>query len=875
MEWMHGGGRDPNGRGLDEEIRIGKEDWMERQRVANSNPLGFPGHMIHEYEGGQLSPEEFYQHQSIPQSERPLTGAQGGRVEMKPGGLVEPGVTHYGRYPTPGMQKETYTGDFKTWYETTKIKGETPVEKYGPFKDLTKGQRGTIKSRDYKRWLERTAELKDIRKTGHIPLEEFFEKHGVPDHYRTQMEHTGTSGRRKFNRDWFKKNLEKYVVNLEFSQAGGRGLFIKDPGKKLTKEFIKVFNTPDVTLRPKTVINMNKLWRAFGDSHFSKGTYPPLKEVVKALGGKLDMTPHAAAGAVRRISQIMTGTNFIGTNGKYVSTNIVPDKKMGVNIIKKFQGEDFHTAYGSANYKINMGIISENLPKYTETQNLETMKQHARKILRKHDIPIYVKNKTAGFNINELTGTGSAAQHKSFTSSQFINLMEGKFNQTKHAGMLRVYGEHEGRLKAALSGPKPDIKKANAINAEWKAWKKNWIEGLDSKIKDNIVKSGLPGFDLRANAAQKRFSSTRLAELMNLGLDVVGESEKARYLKTFTARGNPQLMEKTPVLKELVDNPNATIKMLRQVGYRCKQDEGGVESVACYLRDARNQLKSVKNRSPGMGRKLARLRNFGKKALLWGLGPVDIVIEALFAQHGIASGHGKDQLWADSIIGMIIPQSLGGPEWGDEIRLDKIAELGGEEYANALNQEKEFNNILDKYYDVDKIPADIRGHSTKGYKEKLYADLDKEWEEYEAGQEYLTVPKDARPTQLDEKGDPLLPRNLGPQDQVMKWSQDLNPDSFAAEKFRIANEKLQAQEAATGQASGVPKVRLETQEAENIRKTRDIGEHPRGDDYWTEFFRTLRGWDPAWRGPEGTGYSFRQEGMDYMARGGIAGLLKK
>ena len=25
MEWMHGGGRDPNGRGLDEEIRIGKE----------------------------------------------------------------------------------------------------------------------------------------------------------------------------------------------------------------------------------------------------------------------------------------------------------------------------------------------------------------------------------------------------------------------------------------------------------------------------------------------------------------------------------------------------------------------------------------------------------------------------------------------------------------------------------------------------------------------------------------------------------------------------------------------------------------------------------------------------------------------------------
>ena len=49
------------------------------QQVA-SNPLNFPEHMIHQYEGGQLTPEEFYQHQSIPQSERPLTGAEGGRV---------------------------------------------------------------------------------------------------------------------------------------------------------------------------------------------------------------------------------------------------------------------------------------------------------------------------------------------------------------------------------------------------------------------------------------------------------------------------------------------------------------------------------------------------------------------------------------------------------------------------------------------------------------------------------------------------------------------------------------------------------------------------------------------------------------------------
>ena len=34
MEWMHGGGRDPNGRGLDEEIQIANDMWKERVSMA-------------------------------------------------------------------------------------------------------------------------------------------------------------------------------------------------------------------------------------------------------------------------------------------------------------------------------------------------------------------------------------------------------------------------------------------------------------------------------------------------------------------------------------------------------------------------------------------------------------------------------------------------------------------------------------------------------------------------------------------------------------------------------------------------------------------------------------------------------------------------
>ena len=34
-EWMRSGGRDPNGRSLDEEIKLGKEEWLKKQKTAS------------------------------------------------------------------------------------------------------------------------------------------------------------------------------------------------------------------------------------------------------------------------------------------------------------------------------------------------------------------------------------------------------------------------------------------------------------------------------------------------------------------------------------------------------------------------------------------------------------------------------------------------------------------------------------------------------------------------------------------------------------------------------------------------------------------------------------------------------------------------
>ena len=44
--------------------------------------FNWPGHMIHESEGGQLGQEEYYRRESIPHSERPITGKDGGLIRQ-------------------------------------------------------------------------------------------------------------------------------------------------------------------------------------------------------------------------------------------------------------------------------------------------------------------------------------------------------------------------------------------------------------------------------------------------------------------------------------------------------------------------------------------------------------------------------------------------------------------------------------------------------------------------------------------------------------------------------------------------------------------------------------------------------------------------
>ena len=95
MEWMHGGGRDPNGRGLDEEIQIANDMWKQSTQPEMH---GVP------QEWDELSPQEEQYYQKPPFSTNEVfLGSKGGtpqlvqpgRMEFKRGRIVPPKTHEY------------------------------------------------------------------------------------------------------------------------------------------------------------------------------------------------------------------------------------------------------------------------------------------------------------------------------------------------------------------------------------------------------------------------------------------------------------------------------------------------------------------------------------------------------------------------------------------------------------------------------------------------------------------------------------------------------------------------------------------------------------------------------------------------------------
>ena len=347
--------------------------------------------------------------------------------------------------------------------------------------------------------------------------------------------------------------------------------------------------TPSNSLKNSTVDNIVKLNKKYG-SVYKSGKLPDLETVLKHFP---EMTTTQASNSTIRLSQIYSGNKFklfsnLDPKVRKAVENIKVDKKVGDKIFKLI-GDSRFNEYHQSMYRISLGIIDEKLGNRKGT--FEALKAKARSVLKENKIPIYdpkVKN-SFGFNINEIAGVTGSAKSKAAEFSQFIDIMEGNLNQ-------KTLANFQSRLSIARSLIEDDPSK---LSSESKR-----INKLAKNLED-VHGIKLPR--LRDPDATKYFSSTRLKQLEDQGLDIVKAAEQAGYtiempkgavtVKEFTEQG-PKAKKMLEIFKK------ANIPCVKGVGGNCTTPED--------FRKGFNQL--VKEAADGKGSKAAisKLTNFTK-----------------------------------------------------------------------------------------------------------------------------------------------------------------------------------------------------------------------------------------------------------------------
>jgi hypothetical protein len=324
-------------------------------------------------------------------------------------------------------------------------------------------------------------------------------------------------------------------------------------------------------LKPKTVKNMLLLHNHKEAKEFiRKGLIIP-DEIIEKLGLKAG----EAATATVRLGQQYGGQDFMIKDLNTIRRNSVASDKI-FTALNKFK---FGNPYRAKLYRMALETIDSQLG--NERGTFESLKNAARHILK--------KNKIKGFDINEIAGVTGSAKSKAVEFSQFIDIMDRNLNQ-------KTLANFQGQLSIARQNIE---KNPNILSSESKR-----INRLAKNLEDaHDIK--LPR--LRDPDAAKYFSSTRLKQLEDQGLDIVKAAERAGYtiempkgavtVKEFTEQG-PKVKKMLEIFKK------ANIPCIKGVGGNCTTPED--------FRKGFNQL--VKEAADGKGSKqaISKLTNFTK-----------------------------------------------------------------------------------------------------------------------------------------------------------------------------------------------------------------------------------------------------------------------
>jgi len=491
MEWMHGGGRDPNGRSLDDEIRIGKEDWMERQRVA-----------------------------------------QGGRIGLQSGQLVQPG---------PGRQG--FAGGVLTGEKFTEIAEKYPDYTNQELLDYFKKHKftnrygkplniGAIKTQKTK-FFDIAAETKAKIPKNYTISTEVFENLPISkeDYFRVRLQTKGGT--------ILTKEIDEVLKPVKI----GDTFYFKNPSKRDLKNFNRLADKTG-RLNSKTADLMIKFDAKYGEKFFSEGKVPLLEDVIKDIKYKGKKITSSTAGKVTtRLAQWYGGQDFKNPQLEDLKRNKVTSNRM-FKVLEKYH---FGNPYRDGLYQIAMQTIDAKLGNKQGT--FESFKSQARNILKENNIPVYnpTHGKAAfGFNVNELAGVTGSARSKAAEFSQFVDIMEGNLNTKTLASFQSRLSIARAKIEAA-KGTKnyKDVfsKQSKIVN--------DWAERLEKQHEIELPRLRSP------EDVGKYYNKKRLAQLKAQKLDIAKASKEAGY--------TIEMPKGTPTIKEFVKDPKTKIKFYKDI----------------------------------------------------------------------------------------------------------------------------------------------------------------------------------------------------------------------------------------------------------------------------------------------------------------------
>jgi len=298
------------------------------------------------------------------------------------------------------------------------------------------------------------------------------------------------------------------------SGRGGNTLYFKTP----TKEDFKLINrlsTGFDRLKPDTVNRMKDFHNLYKNDYKKASSVSGLPSWDRISKDFPNLTRSQAGLAFARLAQWYKGQPF--KNEELKGLTRLP--KTGEKMLKAASDAPFGNFYNKGLNEISLATIDEKLGR--ESGTFKSFKDRARNILKKNNIPLYDVKKTNpyGFNINEIVGTTARSRSKAVEFSQFIDVMEGRLNQTALARYQTDLGiateAIEKSPKLFEKNPKLFKEIANKINKK--------SSGLERDYGIRLAKLR-PAYDV-----DKFYTQKRLQELKDQGLDIRAASKRAGY----------------------------------------------------------------------------------------------------------------------------------------------------------------------------------------------------------------------------------------------------------------------------------------------------------------------------------------------------------